>query len=31
MNKNFLKSCCALASSLAVFAVASHSQEQKER
>jgi anti-sigma factor ChrR (cupin superfamily) len=30
MNRNFLKSSCALASALAVFAVASHSQEKKE-
>ncbi|HWO38325.1 MAG TPA: cupin domain-containing protein [Candidatus Acidoferrum sp.] len=30
MNKNVLKSLCALAAALAVFAVTSHSQEQKE-
>jgi hypothetical protein len=30
MNKHFLKSFCALAAALAVFTVASHSQEKKE-
>jgi len=30
MNKNFWKSCCAVAAALTVFAVASYSQEKKE-
>jgi hypothetical protein len=30
MNKDFLKRFCTLAAALAVFAVASHSQEKKE-
>jgi hypothetical protein len=30
MNRNFLKSFCRLAAALAVFALASYSQEKKE-